>query len=201
MILKKSSSKCSKQCVKFFKNSNFSFIQNSSKIGYFKYHKLKFCLKKWLAEKSALKFLNLFSFIYHSEFYKFPTVHFCSLIIINHSLRLSSQSLDFLNKKNDKITPLLFCAFSNRWSINLSSNFPIYVKQIEIEYQSFFNNAIQTYFHFFKLQFKQASSVKNQNLKVWNDHNLPKRLLLNVAKLTEVSRKTAQKMTKFALAS
>ena len=74
----------------------------------------KFCLKKWLAEKSALKFLKLFSFIYHSEFYKFPTVHFCSLIIINHSLRLSSQSLDFLNKKNDKITPLIFCAFSNR---------------------------------------------------------------------------------------
>ena len=143
----------------------------------------KFCLKKWLAEKSALKFLNLFSFIYHSEFYKFPTVHFCSLIIINHSLRLSSQSLDFLNKKNDKITPLLFCAFSNRWSINFSSNFPIYVKQIEIEYQSFFINAIQTYFPFLKLQFKQASSVKNQNLKVWNDHNihnLSKRLLLPV---------------------
>ena len=109
MILKKSSSKCSKQFVNFFKTS------------------WKFCLKKWLAEKSALKFLNLFSFIYHSGFYKFPTVHFCSLIIINHSLRLSSQSLDFLNKKNDKITPLLFCAFSNRWSIDFSSNFPIYV--------------------------------------------------------------------------
>lgn len=99
--------------------------------------------RNWFEEKSALNFLNLISFVYHSEFYKFLTVHFCSLIIINHSLRLSSQSLDFLNKKNDKITPLLFCAFSNRWSINFSSNFPIFVKQIEIlAYQRFFINAI-----------------------------------------------------------